>query len=133
MKIVSLILLLTLESFASAQLNNDYRPMARGGHYIQNGRYQQNPQRINPNYYQQQPQQQFQQQQPQSSYNVIGNTAENIYGRSAINSIVGSRFSDDSSAVNSIINPISGSSNNVIGNKASNIFGGGGFSPYGNL
>ena len=79
--------------------------MPRGGHFISNGRYQN----------QAPPMQQFHQQRPQTTNNIIGNTAENTF--------LTSRFQD--SAVNSIVNASPGSSNNVIGNRAYNTFGGG--------
>lgn len=134
MKPVIITLLLSITSILS-QSDFGYRPVARGGHFISNGRYQnqrespQQPQYLNNNYNQQPyyPNNYYQrtaQQQPSTlTNNVIGNTADNIYGRGSVNSIVSSRF-QDSQAVNSILNPSAGSSNNVIGNKASNIYGG---------
>lgn len=117
---ISLIFLVAFESFVRGQLNSEYQPRARGGHFISNGRYQNQapPQHLNnynrgsPNY----------NNYPQTSNNVIGNTAENTYGNSAVNSIINSRFAD--TPVNSIVGSSSGSANNVIGNKAYNTQGG---------
>lgn len=95
-----LISLLLIESFVQGQFNSGYQARPRGGHFISNGQYhnQATPQINNNN------------QQAPNSYNVIGNSADNIYG---------------GGAANSIINPGSSQgSYNVIGNKASNIQGG---------
>ena len=96
------------------QLNSGYQPQPRGGHFIKNGQYNnQAPTQAANNII-----------RSPNSYNVIGNVAENTYGNSAVNSILGSRVSD--TAVNSIIiteNSL-GSSYNVIGNRALNTHGG---------
>lgn len=130
MKVKVAILLITVLETVSGQSNFGYQPVPRGGHYISNGRYQnqypyQQQQHNNYNNYRAPPIGNYNQRQQQyqpTSNNVIGNTAENIYGGGAVNSIIGSRFSD--SAVNSVINPSAGSSNNVIGNNAYNVQGG---------
>lgn len=118
---VALVVLLG-PSVIISQSNYGYRPMARGGHFISNGRYQN-----------QAPQQQYNPYQfpvsnynnnQQSANNIVGNTALNTYGSGAVNSIIGSRISDSDLAVNSIINPSSRSSNNIIGNTASNTHSG---------
>ena len=127
MKIHSLIFLVIFTQETRTQSNSDFQPTARGGHFIVNGRYQQERPQIpnNFNYHNNQQPQNFypNQQQPQTSNNVIGNTAENTFGSAAVNSIVGSRFSDGS-AVNSIVGSSLGSANNVIGNRATNTQGG---------
>lgn len=120
---------LSIPILAFGQSQFGYRPMARGGNFVSNGRYQN-----------QAPQTQYNPYQvpavnhngnQRSSNSVIGNTAVNTFGGGAVNSIVGSRFSDSGLSVNSVINPSSGSSNSVIGNTAYNTHGGGQRSSYG--
>ena len=104
MKILIFYLIVAIE-LCCGQSDHGYQSSGRGGHYISNGKYQnqgQLPPFHNSHYSQQQP----------SSVNVIGNNADNIYGNS------------HGTAVNSVINPSHGSSVNVIGNMASNIYGG---------
>jgi hypothetical protein len=118
-EICLLLILFAIESIVQGQFNSGYEPRARGGHFISNGRYQNQapPQQNN---YNNQPN--YNNYQPQTANNVIGNTAENTFGNNAVNSIIGSRFAEN--AVNSIINPSQGSANNVIGNRAYNTQGG---------
>lgn len=121
MKLEVLVLLFAVESFVQGQSYSEYQPTARGGggHFISNGKYQNQAPPQQSNYNLGPPS--YNNYQPQTSNNVIGNTAENIFGRSAVNSIINSRFAE--SAVNSIAGSLQGSANNVIGNKASNVYG----------
>lgn len=126
--VCAIMLFLSIGRFVLGQSNSGFRPMSRGGHFISNGRYQNQAMRPqeNQNYYNQPyPVNNYNyRQQPQaSSNNVIGNRAENTYGNAAVNSIINSRYLD--SGVNSIVNAAPGSSNNVIGNSAYNTYGGG--------
>lgn len=126
----AIMLLLSVGRFVIGQSNSGFRPMSRGGHFISNGRYQNQAMRPQPNQnYYNQPypvnNYNYHQQQPQvSSNNVIGNHAVNTYGNGAVNSIINSRYLD--SGVNSIVNASPGSSNNVIGNSAYNTYPQGG-------
>lgn len=127
---ICVILLLSIGRFVYGQSNYGFRPMSRGGHFISNGRYQNQAMRPQPsqNYYNEpypaNDNYNYQQQPRASSNNVISNHAENTYGNSAVNSIINSRYLD--SGVNSIVNASPGSSNNVIGNSAYNTFPRGG-------
>lgn len=129
MKVFWAVVLLSFDCFVNGQSNSCYQQMSRGGHYISNGRYQnqmhQQPHQGNFPYNQAYPSSNsnYQQQPRASSNNVIGNQAENTYGNAAVNSIINSRFLDP--GVNSIVNAEPGSSNNVIGNSAYNSYVGG--------
>lgn len=111
------VILWSSSSFTFAQFNSGYPAVARRGHFIYNGSYQNRAPQTQSNL--------------QSSYqqtsNVIGNMAENSFETSAVNSIVGQMFYG--SAVNSIVNQSPGSANNVIGNKAYNTFSSGPYYP----
>jgi hypothetical protein len=102
MKFSALIIIVAVD-LCSAQSDFNYMPRARG-HYISNGQYQNQAREvpISSDY-------QYQQQQPFPSTNVIGNTAENVYGGGTV--------------VNSVVNPSRGNTN-VIGNMARNVYGG---------